>query len=140
MTRTRGVSATFDLHNPAALRCTSGLELTSAARTLFDAQEHPLLGKIRAPPVVQLKLATLRTSTPALTRGECSSFDVLLWLSAAVLVLLPVVADVTNVSGRGDPDTLYPTILSVAGIMGLLAWDVRSVWSRVHRRAVSDGG
>jgi len=62
------------------------------------------------------------------------------WLSAALLVLTPVVADVTNVSGWGDPDTLYPTILSVGGISGLLAWDVRSVWSRTHRRAISDGG
>jgi hypothetical protein len=46
------VSATFDLHNLAALRCTSGLGLNSAARTLFDAQEHPLLGKIKALEVV----------------------------------------------------------------------------------------
>ncbi len=46
------VSATFDLHNLAALRCTSGLGPTSAARTLFDAQEHPLLGKIKALEVV----------------------------------------------------------------------------------------
>ncbi len=74
------------------------------------------------------------------TRKECSPFDVLLWLSAAVLVLIPVVADVSNVSGWGDPDTLYPTILSVGGISGLLVWDVRSVWSMAHRRAVSDGG
>ncbi len=79
-----------------------------------------------------------RAVTPK--RGESVPFDALLWLSAAVLVLIPVVADVTNVSGWGDPDTLYPTILSVGGIMGLLAWDVRSVWSRAHRRAVSDGG
>ncbi len=48
-------------------------------------------------------------------RGDCPPFDVLLWLSAAVLVLLPVVADVTNVSGWSDPDTLYPTIFSVGG-------------------------
>jgi hypothetical protein len=74
------------------------------------------------------------------TRGESVPFDALLWLSAVVLVLTPVVADVTNVSGWGDPDTLYPTILSVGGISGLLAWDVRSVWSRAHRRAISDGG
>jgi len=46
------VSATFDLHNLAALRCTSGRGLISAARTLFDAQEHPLLGKIKALEVV----------------------------------------------------------------------------------------
>ncbi len=50
--RATGVSATFDLHNIAALRCASGLELTSAARTLFDAQERPLLGKIKALEVV----------------------------------------------------------------------------------------
>ncbi len=72
------------------------------------------------------------------TRGERVPFDVLLWLSAVVLVLIPVVADVTNVSGWGDPDTLYPTILSVGGIIGLLAWDVRSMWSRARRRAVPD--
>jgi len=62
------------------------------------------------------------------------------WLSAALLVLIPVVADVSNVSGWGDPATLYPTILSVGSIMGLLAWDVRSVWSSAHRRAITDGG
>ena len=45
-------AASFDLHNLAALRCTSGLGLISAARTLFDAQEHPLLGKIKALEVV----------------------------------------------------------------------------------------
>jgi len=72
--------------------------------------------------------------------GDCSPFDVLLWLSALVLVLIPVVADVSNVSGWGDPDTLYPTILSVGGIMGLLAWDVQSVWSRARRGAVLDEG
>jgi len=59
------------------------------------------------------------------TRGESVPFDALLWLSAVVLT--PVVADVTNVSGWGDPDTLYPTIFSVGSIIGLLAWDVRSV-------------
>jgi len=73
-------------------------------------------------------------------RGERVPFDALLWLSAAVLVLIPVVVDVTNAAGWGDSDTLYPTILSVGGIIGLLAWDVRSVWSMTHRRAVSDGG
>ncbi len=73
-------------------------------------------------------------------RGEGVPFDALLWLSAAVLVLIPVVVDVTNAAGWGDSDTLYPTILSVGGIIGLLAWDVRSVWSMTHRRAVSDGG
>jgi hypothetical protein len=45
-------AASFDLHNLAALRCTSGRGLISAARTLFDAQEHPLLGKIKALEVV----------------------------------------------------------------------------------------
>ncbi len=70
------------------------------------------------------------------TRGESVPFDALLWLVAVVLI--PVVADVTNVSGWGDPDTLYPTILSVGGIIGLLAWDVRSMWSRARRRAVPD--
>jgi len=45
-------AASFDLHNLAALRCTTGLGLTSAARTLFDAQERPLLGKIKALEVV----------------------------------------------------------------------------------------
>ncbi len=70
------------------------------------------------------------------TRGESVPFDALLWLAAVVLI--PVVADVTNVSGWGDPDTLYPTILSVGGIIGLLAWDVRSMWSRARRRAVPD--
>jgi len=74
------------------------------------------------------------------TRGERVPFDALLWLSGVVLVLIPVVADVTNVSGWVDPDTLYPTILSVGGIMGLLAWDVQSMWPRARRRAVSDGG
>ena len=73
-------------------------------------------------------------------RGDCSPFDALLWLSAVVLVLIPVIAAVTNVSGWGDPDTLYPTILSVGGIIGLLAWDVRSVWSMARRRAVPDVG
>jgi len=73
-------------------------------------------------------------------RGESVPFDALLWLSAAVLVLIPVVVDVTNAAGWGDPDTLYPTILSVGGVIGLLAWDVRSVWSMTHRRGVSDGG
>jgi len=73
-------------------------------------------------------------------RGESVPFDALLWLSVVVLVLIPVVTDVSNVSGWSDPDTLYPTILSIGSIMGLLAWDVRSVWSRAHRRAISDGG
>jgi len=72
------------------------------------------------------------------TRGESVPFDALLWLSAVVLVLTPVVADVTNVSGWGDPDTLYPTILSVGSISALLAWDVRSVWSRARRRGGLD--
>ena len=70
-------------------------------------------------------------------KEDCSPFDALLWLSAVVLVLIPVIAAVTNVSGWGDPDTLYPTILSVGGIIGLLAWDV---WSRARRRAVPDVG
>jgi len=48
-------------------------------------------------------------------KGGLPAVLVLLWLSAAVLVLLPVVADVTNVSGWSDPDTLYPTIFSVGG-------------------------
>jgi len=42
----------FDLHNNAAIRCTSGRGPTSAARVVFDAQEHPLLGKIKVPEVV----------------------------------------------------------------------------------------
>ncbi len=73
------------------------------------------------------------------TRGEYRPYDALLWLSAAVLVLVPIVADVTNAVGWSDPDILYPTILSVGGIMGLLTWDVWTVWS-MARRAVSDGG
>jgi len=73
------------------------------------------------------------------TRGETRPYDALLWLSAAVLVLVPIVADVTAAVGWSDPDTLYPTILSVGGIMGLLTWDVRTAWSRA-RHAVSDGG
>jgi len=60
-------------------------------------------------------------------------------LAAAVLVLIPVVADITTAVGWSDPDTLYPTILSVEAIIGLLTWDVRAAWSRA-RRAVSDGG
>jgi len=73
------------------------------------------------------------------TRGACPPSAVLLWLSAAVLVLIPVVAAVTTAVGWSDPDILYPTILSVGGIIGLLTWDVRTAWSRA-RRAVSDGG
>jgi len=69
-------------------------------------------------------------------RGECPPSDALLWLSGAVLV--PIVADVTNAVGWRDPDTLYPTILSVGGIIGLLIWDARSVWSMARRSAVSD--
>jgi len=42
----------FDLHNNAAIRCTSGRGPTSAVRVVFDAQEHPLLGKIKVPEVV----------------------------------------------------------------------------------------
>jgi len=45
-------AASFDLHNLAALRCTNRLGLPSAARTLFDAQERPLPGKIKALEVV----------------------------------------------------------------------------------------
>jgi len=71
-------------------------------------------------------------------RGEWPPSDALLWLSGAVLVLVPIVADVTNAVGWSDPDTLYPTMLSVGSIIGLLAWDVWSVWSRAHRVAVSD--
>lgn len=56
-----------------------------------------------------------------------------------MLVLIPVVADITTAVGWSDPDTLYPTILSVEAIIGLLTWDVRAAWSRA-RRAVSDGG
>jgi len=74
------------------------------------------------------------------TRGESRPYDALLWLSAAVLVLIPVVADLTTAGGWSDPDTLYPTILSVGGITGLLIWDVRSVWSRARRGAVPDRG
>ncbi len=87
--------------------------------------------------IVRVRGACHRSGGDAHT-GECSPLDVFLWLSAALLVLIPVVADVTNVSGWGDPDTLYPTILSVGSISALLAWDVRSVWSRARRRAGPD--
>ncbi len=71
-------------------------------------------------------------------RGAYRPFDVLLWLSGAVLVLIPVVTDVTNVVGWSDPDILYPTIFSVGWIGALLVWQVWSVWSRAHeqRRAI----
>ncbi len=70
-------------------------------------------------------------------RGDCALFDVLLWLSGAVLVLIPVIADVTNAVGWSDPDILYPTIFSVGWVVALLVWDVRSGRSRAHenRRA-----
>ncbi len=70
-------------------------------------------------------------------RGEYRWYDVLLWLSGAVLVLIPVIADVTNAVGWSDPDILYPTIFSVGWVVALLVWDVRSGRSRAHenRRA-----
>jgi len=74
----------------------------------------------------------------ARTRGEYRSFDAFLWLSGAVLVLIPIVTDVTNAVGWSDPDILYPTIVSVGWVVVLLAWDVWSVWSRAreNRRAI----
>jgi len=73
-------------------------------------------------------------------RGEYRPFDALLWLSGALLVLIPVIADVGNLAGWSAPDTLYPTILSVGWVVVLLVWDVWSVWSRAHehRRAIVD--
>ncbi len=65
-------------------------------------------------------------------RGEYRLYDVLLWLSGTVLVLIPVVTDVTNASGWSDPDILYPTIFSVGWVVVLLAWDVRSRRSRAR--------
>lgn len=64
-------------------------------------------------------------------------YDVLLWLSGAVLVLIPVIANVTNAVGWSDPDILYPTIFSVGWVVALLVWDVRAGPSRAHenRRA-----
>ena len=64
--------------------------------------------------------------------GEYRPFDALLWLSGAVLVLIPVAADVTNAIGWSDPDILYPTIFSVGWVVVLLGWDVWTVWSRAH--------
>ena len=71
-------------------------------------------------------------------RGEYRWYDALLWLSGAVLVLIPVIADVTNAVGWSDPDILYPMIFSIGWVVVLLAWNVWSVWSRVreHRRAI----
>ncbi len=46
------VSASFDLHHNAAIRCTSGPASTSAAMALFDAQKRLLLEKIKALEVV----------------------------------------------------------------------------------------
>ncbi len=62
-------------------------------------------------------------------RGECRPYDALFWLSGAVLVLIPIITDVTNAVGWSDPDIRYPTIFSVGWVVALLAWDVRSVWS-----------
>ncbi len=63
----RGVSANFDVHNRAALRCTSEVLLTGVAKALFDAQERWLLGKIKTSEVVHAKPAALRTLTLAPT-------------------------------------------------------------------------
>ncbi len=70
-------------------------------------------------------------------RGAHRPFDALLWLSGAVLVLLPIVTAVTNAVGWRDPDIFYPTIFSVGWVVALLVWDVRSGRSRAHenRRA-----
>jgi len=68
-------------------------------------------------------------------RGEHRPFDTLLWLSGALLVLIPVIADVGNSAGWSDPDILYPTILSVGWVVVLLAWDVCSR-AHAHRRAI----
>jgi len=72
------------------------------------------------------------------TRGEYRAYDALLWLSGAVLVLIPVVADITNAVGWSDPDIRYLTILSVGCVVVLLAWHVRSKRSRARadRRAI----
>ncbi len=66
------------------------------------------------------------------TRGEYRPYDALLWLSGAVLVLIAVVADITNAVGWSDPDRLYPTILSVGWVVVLLAWHVRSEPARAR--------
>ena len=62
-------------------------------------------------------------------RGAYRRYDTLLRLSGAVLVLIPIVTDVTNAVGWSDPDILYPTIFSVGWVVVLLAGDVWSVWS-----------
>ncbi len=64
--------------------------------------------------------------------GAYRLYDVLLWLSGAVLVLIPIITDVTNAVGWSDPDILYPTIVSVGWVVVLLAWDVWSGRSRAH--------
>jgi hypothetical protein len=69
------------------------------------------------------------------TRGTGVQFDALLGLSGAVLVLIPVVAGLSHAAAPGDLDTLYPTVCSVGGVSGLLAWDLWSEWSGAHHRA-----
>lgn len=70
----------------------------------------------------------------ARTRGEGAPSDALLWVSGAVLVLMPVVGNANNATVWNDPETLDPTLLSIGGIIGLLAWDGRAAWSLAHRR------
>ncbi len=73
------------------------------------------------------------------TRGEYRPYDALLWLSVVVLMLMPVVADVTNAAGWCDPATLYPTIISVGWVVVLLAWDLWSERSMARDDRVVGG-
>lgn len=70
------VSANFDVHNSAALRCTSRPLPPRVATALCDAQERRLLGRIKTSEVVHAKPAALRTLTLAHTHthtaGHCS--------------------------------------------------------------------
>ena len=65
-------------------------------------------------------------------RGERLLDSALLWLSGVVLVLLPILAAINSASGWSDPETLYPTMLSVGWVLVLLAWDARSMRSMVR--------
>lgn len=58
--------------------------------------------------------------------------DALLWLSGAVLVLLPILAAASSASGWSDPETLYPTMFSAGWVVALFAWDLRSMRSTVR--------
>jgi len=41
-------------------------------------------------------------------------------------------ADIGNIAGWSEPDTLYPPILSVGVVIALVVWDVWSVWFRTR--------